>query len=390
MKIFTKTFLLIAIAFFCLLFGGCKKEEDASVTVKTYHVTKIGPTSGTFRGTVAVSNTDIIDAGIVYSTSVTYPKIKTCPYVSAGSGSLTDFTVTLTGLNADSTYRFRAYASTADSTYYGTIYYFKPTNINISVVSVPGGTFTMGATSEQSAYALSNEEPSHSVTLSGFQIGKYEVTNAQYALFLNSRCVPSTGSCLTTDGTSRSVVLSTYKALYYNGDISAWSVLSGYENLPVVYVTWYGANEFCLWAGGRMPTEAEWEFAARGGASGTPSLYSGSNTAGDVAWYTVNVVDKNVQPIGGKAENQLHIYDMSGNAWEWVADWYNTYSAKAQTNPVGLSDDEADAASITQKVRRGGGWADNDAKTLRVSGRGVNEPSTRSGSVGFRFAKSAQ
>jgi len=386
MKIFTKTFLLIAIAFFCLLFGGCKNDDDVSVTVKTYHVTKIASTSGTIRGTVAVSNTDIIDAGIVYSTSVTYPKIKTCPYVPAGSDSLTDFTVTLTGLSADSTYRFRAYARTADSTYYGAIYSFKPVNITIPVVPVPGGTFTMGATNEQSAYALSNEEPSHSVTLSGFQIGKYEVTNAQYALFLNSRCVPSTGYCLTTDGTSRSIIINTYKALYYNGDISGWSVLSGYENLPVVYVTWYGANEFCLWAGGRMPTEAEWEYAARGGESGTPSLYSGSNTAGDVAWYTV----KNVRPVGGKAENKLFIYDMSGNAWEWVADWYNTYSSKAQTNPIGLSDDEADAASITEKVRRGGGWADNDATTLRVSARGVNAPDTRSGSIGFRFAKSAQ
>lgn len=389
MNILTKTFFLSATTLLSLFFSACS-DTDVEISTRAYPVTHIGSTFGTIHATVSASGASIVDAGIVYSTSVTYPKITTCKYVQANPDSLTDFYVTLKGLSPDSVYRFRTYARTSDSTYYGTVYSFKPMGINLSTVLVTGGTFTMGGTD---ASAQSNEFPTHSVTLSDFKIGKYEVTNAEFLKYLRSRRVSSSGSCVTISGTSKTVISTDYtKALYYDTDSLEWMLHAGYENLPVVHVTWYGANDFCYWAGGRLPTEAEWEYAARGGANASSTIYSGSNTPEDVAWCIKNITQKNynVQPVGTtKNSNALFIYDMSGNAWEWVADWYDNYFPKAQTNPTGLTDAEASDIDITHKVRRGGGWADTSLNTLRVSCRGSNLPSTKSGSIGFRFAKDA-
>jgi len=386
MNILNKTFFLLVTALLSLFFNACS-DTDVEISSTAYPVTHIGPTYGTIHATVSASGASIVDAGIVYSTSVTYPKITTCKYVQANQDSLTDFYITLKGLSTDSVYRFRSYARTSDSIYYGTVNTFRPMGISLSTVDVSGGTFTMGGTDVS---ALSNEIPTHSVKLSDFKIGKYEVTNAEFLKFLRSRCVLNSGYSMTSYGTSKMVISTDYKkALYYDTDSLEWMLHEGYENLPVVHVTWYGAKEFCLWAGGRLPTEAEWEYAARGGVNASSTIYSGSNTPEDVAWCVKNIdrLNYNVRPVGTKNANALQIYDMSGNAWEWVADWYDNYFSKAQTNPTGLTDDEASDIDITHKVRRGGGWADTDIKTLRVSSRGSNLPSTKSGSIGFRFAK---
>jgi len=395
MKINTKTFLLSA-AFFCnLCFFACK-NDDNDVTVKTYHVTNVSSTSGTLRGTVTYSDAKIIDAGIIYtsttSSEITYPKITNSPHASKTSGSFSDFTVVLNDLSPDSTYRFRAYAQTADTVYYGSIYSFVPTDIDIPTVPVSSGFFTMGATSEQVADANSDESPTHVVTLSkNFRMGSYEITNAQFVKFLRSRCIASNGYCMTSGGSSRGLISTTYtRTIIYSGDIANWVVQPGYEDIPVVHVSWYGASEFCQWAGGRLPTEAEWEYAARDGKSTPQFIYSGSNTASEVAWYQSPINVDNAYPVGLKNANNLGIFDMSGNVWEWVSDWYDSYSSKAQTDPTGLTDDQAEKADITGKVKRGGGWANNDASVLRVSARGSNAPGIFSGSIGFRFAKDAQ
>ncbi|MCK9310739.1 MAG: formylglycine-generating enzyme family protein [Bacteroidales bacterium] len=395
MKLNTKTFLLSAMVFFNLCFCACK-NDDNDVSVKTYHVTNISSTSGTIHGTTTYSDAEIIDAGIVFtsasSSEVQSPKITNSPYASKTSGSFSDFTVVLIRLSSDSTYRFRAYAQTADTVYYGSIYSFVPTNINIPAVLVSGGTFTMGATAEQVADANLDENPTHAVTLNNFRIGTYEVTNAQFVKFLRSRCIPSSGYSITSDGTFRGIISTDYtKGIVYDGDTANWVVQPGFENIPVLHVSWFGACEFCQWAGGRLPTEAEWEYAARGGNSTPQFIYSGSNTASEVAWYeaTSNGL-KNAHVIGLKDANNLGLFDMSGNVWEWVYDWYDSYSSKAQINPTGLTDDQAEDADITKKVRRGGGWANNDDSALRVSTRGSNAPGIFSGSIGFRFAKDAQ
>jgi len=377
------------------LFQAC--EDDVSVTAKTYHVENVTSSSGTIRCTVTVEGDDLVDAGICYSATVTYPKITTSRCVPS-TGSMTDFTTTLTGLSPDSTYRFRAYACLSDTTYYGITYSFRPVDMIIDMVDViggsftaEGGSFTMGATSEQVAVADDDEKPAHSVTLSDFKIGRYEITTSQFVQFLNSRKLTSGGTCMTYSGSSFDMLEPNAKSIYYSTDDACWYPVSGYETHPMTNVTWYGANEFCRWAGGHLPTEAEWEYAARGGKSSAGYMYSGGNVSSDVAWYFATTNDQTgieyfAQIGGGKSPNELGIYDMSGNVWEWCADWYATYPSAAQTDPAGLSDDEAEDADITKKVRRGGGWADTSVKKLRVSSRAANTPKSYAGSVGFRFA----
>jgi formylglycine-generating enzyme required for sulfatase activity len=126
-----------------------------------------------------------------------------------------------------------------------------------------------------------------------------------------------------------------------------------------------------------MPTEAEWEYAAKGGQKSRGCEYSGSNTLGDVAWYDENS-RKTTHSVQTKQANELGLYDMSGNVWEWCSDWYGSYSSSSQTNPTG-------AVSGSDRVNRGGSW-DSIAGNCRSSIRGSGSPSYRLSSRGFRFA----
>ena len=217
------------------------------------------------------------------------------------------------------------------------------------MVYVKGGTFTMGATAEQGSDAYSNEKPTHSVTLSDYYIGKYEVTQAQWRAVMGSN--PSK----------------------WKGD-----------NLPVENVSWNDIQKFIKKLNAqtgkkfRLPTEAEWEYAARGGNQSKGYKYSGSNSISEVAWYDGNSGDK-THPVGQKSPNELGIYDMSGNVWEWCQDWYSSsaYSSSSQTNPTGPN-------SGSHRVLRGGSW-DNAASRSRVSDRGNNSPDDRFNRGGFRL-----
>jgi formylglycine-generating enzyme required for sulfatase activity len=219
---------------------------------------------------------------------------------------------------------------------------------DIDMVFVKGGTFTMGATSEQGSGAASNEKPTHSVTLSDYYIGKYEVTQAQWRAVMGNN--PS----------------------YFKGD-----------NLPVECVSWNDVQVFIqrlnerTGKNFRLPTEAEWEYAARGGSQSKGYKYSGSNTLDDVAWYYSNSSSK-IHPVGHKRPNELGIYDMSGNVWEWCQDWYGGYGSSSQTNPTGPS-------SGSYRVLRGGNRLDI-ANFCRVSFRSNYNPRTRYYDGGFRLA----
>ena len=213
-------------------------------------------------------------------------------------------------------------------------------------ITVTGGTFTMGATSEQGSDYYSDERPTHSVTLSTFQIGETEVTQELWEAVMGDN--PS----------------------YFKG-----------VNLPVENVSWNDCQEFIselnklTGKSYRLPTEAEWEYAARGGNKSKGYKYSGGNDIGAVAWYDGNA--SSTHDVATKSPNELGIYDMSGNVWEWCSDWYGSYLSGSQTNPQGPS-----SGSI--RVVRGGSW-DFIARLCRVSFRNFSAPGDRSFNLGFRL-----
>ena len=219
---------------------------------------------------------------------------------------------------------------------------------DIAMVYVSGGTFTMGATLEQGSDAWDDEKPAHSVTLSGYYIGKYEVTQKLWKAVMGSN--PSN----------------------FKGD-----------NLPVERVSWNDVQEFLRKLNAmtgknyRLPTEAEWEFAARGGNSSRGYKYSGGNSIGNVAWFGGNSGSR-THAVGTKSPNELGIYDMSGNVYEWCQDWYGSYSSSSQRNPQGPN-------SGSDRVSRGGGWL-NFASYCRVSFRNYYTPGGRDSYLGFRLA----
>ena len=227
---------------------------------------------------------------------------------------------------------------------------FMVNGVSFEMVRVEGGTFRMGATSEQEENAYDSEKPVHSVTLSGYYIGKTEVTQVLWEAVMGSN--PSR----------------------FKGDY-----------LPVENVSWDDCQEFIRKLNSmtgqnfRLPTEAEWEFACRGGNNSRGYKYSGSNNLGSVAWYDGNSGNK-THPVGTKAPNELGIYDMSGNVWEWCADWYGDYSSGAQTNPTG-------PYGGSNRVYRGGSW-NYDVGRCRSSNRDFYYPWIRDIILGLRLALS--
>ena len=156
-----------------------------------------------------------------------------------------------------------------------------------------------------------DERPQHPINLNEFYIGKYEITNGEFCRFLNDY-----DSQLVEDGEYEGREIINFDEPKYTGieyTENGWIPYDKYKDYPVNNVSWFGANEYCKWAGGRLPTEAEWEYAAHGGASEISSTkYSGSNIIDSVAWYNENSGDE-IHEIGTKKPNELVIYDMSGN-----------------------------------------------------------------------------
>ncbi len=232
------------------------------------------------------------------------------------------------------------------------------TDISYEMIKVEGGTFKMGAQSSDpngenyDSESIFLERPVHSVTLDYYYIGETEVTQELWEAVM---------------GTNPS---------YFKG-----------SNKPVESVSWNDCQEFITKLNQltgkefRLPTEAEWEYAARGGNKSLGYKYAGSNTIGDVAWYEVNAYDVGrSHPVGTKSPNELGLYDMSGNVYEWCSDWYGEYSSSSQTNPTGPTSSE-----YPYRVLRGGSWG-YDARVCRVSFRINNSPDDRNFFNGFRLA----
>ena len=222
--------------------------------------------------------------------------------------------------------------------------------ISIDMVRVEAGTFTMGATPEMKD-PFDWEKPVHQVTLTNdYYIGKYEVTQALWQAVMGNN--PSN----------------------YNG-----------ENLPVENVSWDDCQEFISKLNSitgkkfRLPTEAEWEYAARGGKKSKGYQYSGSSNLSEVAWYWDNSGSK-THAVGSKQANELGIYDMSGNVLEWCQDWYGVYDSSSRANPTGVK-------IGPYRVRRGGCWS-NFSTDCRSSYRDYNAPDDRNSFLGLRLVLS--
>ena len=227
--------------------------------------------------------------------------------------------------------------------------------LNMKMVYVEGGQFQMGATSEQSG-ADSDEYPVHSVTLDSYYISATEVTQAQWQVVMGT-------------------------TIHQQASKAGYSVKSVGSDYPMYYVSWEEARAFCSELSALtgktylLPTEAQWEYAARGGKKSRSSQFSGSHSADAVAWSSSNSWGS-PHPVGKLRANELGLYDMSGNLWEWCSDWFGSYSSNAQFNPMGPS-------SGSRRVRRGGSWY-GESLDCCVAFRFFGSPSSRDYISGFR------
>jgi formylglycine-generating enzyme required for sulfatase activity len=254
------------------------------------------------------------------------------------------------------------------------------TPIPDSFVRVEGGTFQMGSNS-----GFDDEKPVHTVTITGFYMGKYEVTQKEWTAIMGSNPSEFKGDNLPVEN------VSWYDAIEYCNRLSEKEKLTpaytidksqkdGNNKSGVDDIKWtVGWNRNAN--GYRLPTEAEWEYAAKGG-NGSPGnyTYAGSNNVGEVAWYDENSAGS-TQEVGAKNPNELGLYDMSGNVWEWCWDWYGTYDTANQTDPIG-------ASSGSDRVGRGGGWIDS-ARFVRSASRYDGNPSSRGVLLGFRIVRAS-
>lgn len=254
---------------------------------------------------------------------------------------------------------------------------------DMEMVFVPEGTFLMGSDPSIDTLADNDEFPLHEVELDGFWIDRTEVTNGQYSEFLNAQGNLGEGGVTWLDIGDRDVLIE-----LNNGDYIS---KTDFDNYPVVEISWYGANAYCQWLGGELPTEAQWEYAARGpdgrlfpwgNTIDSPRAnYCDSNCSLDWADMNVNDGYSEVAPIATyspEGDSWVGATDMAGNVWEWVSDWYarNYYGEADKDSPLGPEIGDF-------KVMRGGGW-NPDASNLRVANRDANTPDLRSDFIGFR------
>ena len=253
--------------------------------------------------------------------------------------------------------------------------YGQSKNLVIQMVKVEGGKFLMGSPDENKI-AENDEQKQHEVTLGNFEINKFEVSVWEWKQY-----------CKKT-----------------KKKMPAQQVWGINDNYPITNITWNEATTYCNWLskqdgykpvytvlgpnivcditanGYRLPTEAEWEYVAKGGKKSKSNLFSGSNISNEIAWQQNNS-EKRPHAVGTKLANELGIYDMSGNVWEWCNDWYNKdyYKNEEGSNPTGPIRGE-------KKSVRGGSW-DSKESYLRTSNRISTAPNTTNEFYGFRLAR---
>lgn len=251
-----------------------------------------------------------------------------------------------------------------------------------NMVKIDGGTFEMG-----NKFGKDDEKRQHTVKVNTFYLGRYEVTTGQFEEF-----VKATGYVTTAEKMGGALAFENGK--YVERKNVTWrydehgNQTNFDRNKPVLYVSWHDAVKYCQWLSAstgryfRLPTEAEWEYAARGGRSGSELPYAGSDNIDEAGWYNSNSGNK-LHTIGNKLPSDLGLYDMTGNVLEWCYDWYSAgyYQVSQQLNPKGPE-------TGTFKSVRGGGWH-NKASDCRNTDRHYDAPDSRLNYNGFRIVMAA-
>ena len=327
-----KTFFILFLiaALFIAFFAACTKDKHvSSVTLNRYAVTLAVGETATLIATVHPDDAD--NKNLFWKTN--QGEIITVENGLVTAVAVGTAIVTVT-------------AEEGDHTAHCTITVIHPGESEM--VGVEGGTFIMGISDNENPAHTSQERPPHQVTLNSFKIAKYPVTQKQWNAIME------------------------YNPSHFKGD-----------NLPVENVSWNDVQTFISRLNAitgknyRLPTEAEWEFAARGGNNSINFPYSGHGDLGLAAWYYGNS-DKMSHPVGQKTPNELKLYDMSGNVWEWCQDWAAEYSEQAQIDPQG-------PATGTCRIARGGSYL-SDYLKCRVSFRNGLTPNEFNNETGFRLA----
>ena len=250
----------------------------------------------------------------------------------------------------------------------------------IETVLITKGTFTMGSPADEAN--RSDNEIQHKVTLTkDIWMSAYAITNAQYAAFLNAEGIGNPAMAEVGSYGSQTLLTASSDSydfgLHWNTE--KWEPVSGYENYPVVYVTWYGATAYAAWVGGSLPTEAQWEYACR---AGTTTAYSFGNDAadfGDYGWYSGNNTPSGTKAVGQKEPNAWDLYDMHGNVFEWCADWYDDEYGNGNADATDPKGADTGGARV---LRSGlGGSLAHDCRSAFRSG---NRPDFLYGIYGLR------
>lgn len=260
-----------------------------------------------------------------------------------------------------------------------------------AMIFVQGGPFTMGCTHEQGGDCFDYEKPAHRVVVPDFEIGQTPITIEQFRIFIDDSHYQTDadqlGSSYIWNGSNWEEKKDVNWLCYTAG---AARPGSEYQH-PVIHISWNDAKAYCDWlsrkAGQqyRLPTEAEWEYAARGGTLSKGCKYAGSHNLDEVGWFADNTKRTGTRPVAGKKPNELGLYDMNGNVLEWCEDdWHGTYQGAPSNGQAWI-----DASRGSDRVLRGGSWFD-DARDCRVATRGNSTPGYRVSVLGFRLAASPQ
>jgi len=377
-----------------------------TVTFDVAVVTSYNSASGLSAGTLTINNSTVIFNSVTANGSASQSTTQLTLTFDKEINGLTAADITLSGkivikgiLSGSNPYTLPISGFTSGGTLSvavaksGYTINDSPKTVNIyyklviDMVQIPGGSFAMGNNDYNT-----NENPVHTVTLSNFYMGKYEVTQEQWTTVMGSNPSNFKDSPVSGEVQNKRPVeyVSWYDALVFCNKLSMLEGLSPAYRIsgstdPAVWgtvptnsnSTWNAVEIVTGSNGYRLPTEAQWEYAARGG-KGSPGnyTYSGSNNLGDVAWYPSNSGDK-THEVGKKTPNGLGLYDMSGNVMEWCWDRYGSYSSGAQTDPMGA------ATSSSYRVDRGGSWGNS----MRSTERTIDLPDFRDDNLGFRLVR---